>query len=136
MRSARLISTLRSWGSLIRYYQAAVVNTLFGYSLYALFVAAGMNMYVAQLVGHVLGVIFNYFTYSRHAFRGAEGSKIRFAAAYAGNYLVGLITLAAVSTVIPSPFVAGFVALIVASLVNYFVLRNLVFVRTAAGAGS
>ena len=118
---------LRSSAGLVRYYQAAIVNTLFGYSLYALLVAAGLNMYLAQLIGHVLGVIFNYFTYSRYAFRDAKGSKARFALAYVGNYLVGLAMLALASTVLKSPYAAGFAALIFASLINYFVLKSLVF---------
>lgn len=127
---------IRAWPGLFRYYQAAVVNTLFGYGLYALFVTAGLNMYVAQFVGHVLGVIFNYFTYSRHAFRGTHGSKLRFGLAYVGHYLVGLAMLALASLVFQSPYIAGLAALILASILNYFVLKNLVFTRTAAGAQS
>ena len=41
-----------SLGQLWRYYQAGIVNTAFGYGLYAAFVAAGLNMYVAQIVAH------------------------------------------------------------------------------------
>lgn len=134
MISLKALSAIRSWREMFRYYQAAIVNTVFGYSLYALFVAVGLNMYVAQLVGHVIGVIFNYFTYSRHAFRGTEGSKLRFAFAYVANYLVGLAMLALWSFVIESPYLAGFAALIMASVVNYFVLRHLVFIKGPGGA--
>ena len=125
------LSALRATAGLWRYYQAGIVNTLFGYSLYSMFVALGMNMYLAQLVGHVLGVVFNYFTYSRHAFRDSRGSKPRFILAYAANYLAGLAMLAAAATVFPSPYVAGLVAVIIVSLLNYFVLRHLVFTRAA-----
>jgi putative flippase GtrA len=113
-----------------RYYQAGIVNALFGYSLYAIFVRAGLNMYVAQITAHVLGVVFNYFTYSRYAFRGTQARKARFVLSYAVNYLLGLGSLAAASQVIASPYVAGFVSLIFVSVLNYFILRHLVFSRS------
>lgn len=118
-----------------RYYQAGIVNTAFGYGLYALFVAIGLNMYLAQAVAHVMGMTFNYFTYSRHAFHDADVSKGRFILSYAVNYLLGLAALWAASRYIASPYLAGFVAVVVVSLINYLVLRHWVFtVRAKDGA--
>ena len=125
----RALSTLRASVGLWRYYQAGIINTLFGYSLFALLVAIGLNMYIAQIIAHVLGVTFNYFTYSRHAFRGAIGSKSRFLLAYAANYLAGLALLAAASTIFTSPYLAGLVAVVIVTLLNYFVLKHFVFAR-------
>ena len=115
-----------------RYYQVGIVNTAFGYGMYALFVAAGLNMYVAQILAHLLGVAFNYISYSRHVFRDASASKPRFIASYALNYLLGLAALAAVSRVVASPYLAGFLAVLFVSVVNYFVLRHAVFTHKAA----
>jgi putative flippase GtrA len=120
----------RSLGSLERlwrYYQAGIVNTAFGYGLYALFVAVGINMYLAQIIAHVLGVAFNYFTYSRHAFHDADVSKTRFVLSYGVNYLLGLASLWSAAQVIPSPYLAGLIAVIVVSLINYVILRHWVF---------
>jgi len=120
------------WKRLWRYYQAGLVNTLFGYGLYALFVWAGVNMYVAQITAHVLGMTFNYFTYSRFAFAGRDGSKGRFIASYILNYVLGLIALAAAAQAIRSPYLAGLVSVVFVSIVNYFILKRLVFrVRSA-----
>lgn len=110
-----------------RYYQAGIVNTVFGYGLYASFVAVHFNMYVAQITAHVIGVVFNYFTYSKHAFRDLSGSKLRFVASYAGNYLLGLAALALVSVVVSSPYLAGLIAVLFVSFVNFFILKHLVF---------
>ncbi|HWU96290.1 MAG TPA: GtrA family protein [Sphingomonas sp.] len=115
-----------------RYYQAGVVNTLFGLSAYALLVWLGLNMFVAQLVAHVAGVAFNYLTYSRHVFRDARPAKLRFALSYVGNYLIGLATLAAVAQGIRSPYLAGLVAAVLVSILNYFVLKHLIFTRKPA----
>ena len=127
MSDLSLGSVRRLW----RYYQAGVVNTLFGYGLFALFVKVGLNMYVAQICAHVLGAAFNYYSYSRHVFQDAEASKPRFILSYAFNYLLGLASLAAASLIIHSPYIAGIVSIVFVSLVNFFVLNNLVFFRKA-----
>lgn len=115
-----------------RYYQAGIVNTAFGLLTYAALVWLGTNMYAAQAIAHVLGVAFNYLTYSRHVFRDTQPSPLRFLLSYAGNYLVGLGTLALVAQVIPSPYGAGIVSAAIVSVINYFVLKHFVFlVRTA-----
>jgi len=116
---------------LFRFYQAGAINAAFGFGLYALLVWLGLGMYLAQVVAHVLGVVFNYFSYSRHVFRGRSPAKLRFVLSYAVNYLVSVAVLAVVSTVVHSPYAAGLATIVIASVLNYFVLRYLVFVRKA-----
>ncbi|HEX8841085.1 MAG TPA: GtrA family protein [Sphingomicrobium sp.] len=129
MATAASIGTV---GRLWRYYQAGIVNTLFGYGIYALLLRLGLWMYAAQLIAHVLGVAFNYFSYSRHVFHDSEASKLRFVVSYGFNYLLALASLAAVSQLVRSPYAAGAIAILFVSLVNYFILKNLVFVRRRA----
>lgn len=124
--------SIAEWKQLWRYYQAGIVNTAFGYALYALLVAAGLNMYVAQVVAHVLGVIFNYFTYSRYAFADRQGSLSRFILSYALNYLLAVAFLWAASQLVESPYLAGLIATLIVSVINFFLLRKLVFMGTAS----
>ena len=121
------VATMTSARRLWRYYQAGIVNTAFGDGLYAAFVALGLDKDVAQILGHLLGMAFNYVTYSRHAFHDSTVSKGRFIASYAVNYLLGLAALWGASQFIPSPYLAGLVAVAVVSLINYFILRHWVF---------
>jgi len=120
------IETLKQ---LWRYYQAGVVNALFGFCTFALLVAAGLNIFGAQILAHILGVAFNYLTYSRHAFRGSAPAKTRFILSYIGNYFVSLVALLGATHVVASPYIAGLMAIIVTSIINYFSLRYLVFTR-------
>lgn len=119
-------------GEIWRYYQAGVVNALVGFGLYALFVWAGLNIYVAQIVATILGVAFNYVTYSRHVFRETAPAKLRFAMSYVFNYLVSLGALAIVSKFLHSPYLAGLMAIALTSIVNYFALKYLVFTKAGA----
>jgi putative flippase GtrA len=110
-----------------RYYQAGVVNTAFGFGLYSLLVWLGMNMFAAQLLSHCIGVAFNYVSYSRHVFHGAEAAKLRFVVSYVVNYLMGLAGLALAIQFIASPYIAGFVSVVFVSVINYLVLKRFVF---------
>lgn len=110
-----------------RYLVAGVVNTAFGYGLYAGLIWLGLDRYVAQGLGYVLGTGFNYLTYSRHVFTDAGPAKARFALSYGVNYLINLGGLALVSHVIPNPYLAGAVTTLGVVALNYVVLRRLVF---------
>lgn len=114
---------------LFRFYQAALVNAAFGFGLYVLFVRLGLNIYAAQIISHIMGMTFNYFTYSRHVFRNSAPAKLKFAATYTINYFVGLGLLFVGSFFIKSPYIVGFFVLILASIVNYFLLKYVVFVK-------
>jgi putative flippase GtrA len=120
MERARLLEILR-------YLAAGVLNTAFGYGLYAGLLWLGLGRYGAQAMGYVLGTGFNYITYSRGVFRDAGPAKLRFALSYAGNYLVNLAGLAIVSHFIANPYWAGAVTTMGVVVLNYLVLKKLVF---------
>lgn len=122
-----LIPPRSEWLRLLRYYIAGIINMAFGYLLFAILVWLGLQVFVAQAVGYVLGVIFNYITYSRIAFSGFKGGKVSFLASYVVNYLLSLVLLWLVLQAIASAYLAGLVVTVAVSLLNYFVLRKWVF---------
>ncbi len=115
------------WKRLVRYYQAGIVNAAFGYGLFALLVYLGLNIYLAQITSHIGGTAFNYLTYSRYAFAGTPGSKLAFMLSYVFNYALSVATLAALTQIGVSPYLAGLLAIVVTSLVNFFILKRFVF---------
>lgn len=119
------------WLQLARYYAAGLVNMAFGYILFAALMGLGMQVYVAQAVGYVLGVAFNYLTYSRFAFAGQTANKTNYIASYIVNYLAGVGLLWLALQFFPSPYVAGFFAIVAVSLLNYVILKRLVFRLTS-----
>lgn len=119
------------WLELFRYYQTGIVNLAFGLGCYMLLVWAGMNIYAAQLTSHLLGMAFNYITYSRHVFRGSAPAKLRFVMTYGANYCVNLAVLAFIAQFVVSPYVAGAITALIVSVINYFALKFLVFRKAA-----
>lgn len=115
------------WKELARFYQAAIVNTAFGLGLYYLFVAIGLDRFVAQLSSHLLGMAFNYLSYSTHVFRAARPAMGRFVISYALNYGLGVAALYAFSKIVENPYVAGTLAMGAVSIINFFMLKLFVF---------
>jgi putative flippase GtrA len=122
------------WMQLLRYYQAGIVNTLFGYGAFAALVWLGMEMFLAQLVSHVAGTLFNYVVYSRYTFAREQGSLVRFIASYAVNYGLSVASLWALSRVVASPYVAGLLTIVVVSVINFVILKRFVFRAPAEAA--
>jgi putative flippase GtrA len=115
------------WGQLWRFYQAAAVNTAFGFGLYAILITFGLNPFVAQAISFVCGVTFNYFTYSRHVFREGQPAKMRFIISYGFNYLLNVGLLIITKGYVANDYAAGAIVVLIASLLNYFALKHLVF---------
>lgn len=110
-----------------RFYQGGIVNAAFGYGVYSIFVFAGMGIYLAQIISHMLGMIFNYVIFTRYVFRSSGVSYFRYIAAYAVNYVVGLAFLALFSLLTSEKYLVGLLALIATSLLNFVILRFFVF---------
>lgn len=121
----------KEWRQLWRYYQAGIVNTVFGYGLFALLIALHLNMFVAQALVHVAGMTFNYVSYSRYAFAGRRASIRNFILSYGLNYLLSVASLYGLSRVVASPYLAGLLSIVAVSALNYLVLKHFVFVKPA-----
>jgi len=112
---------------LVRYYGVGAINTVFGIGLYSVLVFVGVNLFVAQLIAHVSGSVFNYFTYSRHVFVGHHRRPVAYGISYVANYLYGLGILAAIHHFLANPYLDIFLATLIGTAVNYLVLKRFAF---------
>lgn len=112
---------------IIRYLVAGAVNTAFGFGIYAALVWLGLDRYLAQAIGYVLGTAFNYVTYSRGVFAGSAPAKLRFVLSYLGNYIVNLLVLRLASHNLADPYAAGAATTVLVVILNYIVLKRWVF---------
>ena len=116
-------TSVEEWRKLWRYYQVGVVNTVFGYTVFAALIKLGVNIYVAQIISHIVGATFNYITYSRYVFAGNKSSLLSYALAYIFNYATSAIVLLLTHHMLSSPYLCGMIATVVASIINYFALK-------------
>ena len=82
----------------MRFLSTGVLNTAFGYFVYAVMVFEGIAYSVALVVATVLGVVFNFFSFGRLVFRGQHGLVVflKFVLAYCVVYVVNVTLLGVV----------------------------------------
>jgi putative flippase GtrA len=113
----------------IRFCQAGVLNFAFGFGLYVLLVKLGFTPYISQLISHMIGIIFNYTMYHRYVFIKSKPAKFKFLISYIVNYLLSLMILYILMKVIISPYLSGFITILLVFILNYFMLKNIIFLN-------
>jgi putative flippase GtrA len=94
--SSSLIADPQARLLFLRFGVVGLVNTAFGYAVFALLVLAGAWPGAALVASTVAGVAFNFQTSRRLVFRsGAGGRGLRFAALYGGVLFVNWVALRA-----------------------------------------
>jgi putative flippase GtrA len=94
MHSAETTGNWRShrW---VKFLGVGVLNTLVGYSIYAVLVLIGLPYLLALFMATVAGVIFNYFSFGRMVFKADGGWTVffKFVAAYVLVYVTNAFLL-------------------------------------------
>ncbi len=117
---------------MLKFLVVGLLNTAFGYSIYALLVFIELPYLIALFLATVAGVIFNYFSIGRMVFkaRGGWAAFGKFIAAYAIVYLVNAALLSVAThffhldpytgqiVCIPPNVMTGWL------LMNYWVYKN------------
>lgn len=105
-----------------------VLNTAFGYSLFALLVFAGLHRGLALFVATCAGVLFNFFSTGRIVFGNRDASRLpRFVATYVAVYLVNLAFMEILIGAGTGVYVGGAIAMLLATVVAYLLQSRLVF---------
>ena len=78
---------------------AGVVNTLFGYAVYAILIFLGFSSSVALLVSTISGVVFNYNSHGSLVFRAGGGRFVfaRYIISYVLIYLANVVIVDLIS---------------------------------------
>lgn len=79
----------------IKFLITGVLNTIFGYSVYAALIYINLPYYVALFIATVSGIIFNYFSFGSIVFHTKNAWHIfgKFVMAYAVIYIVNALFL-------------------------------------------
>lgn len=116
----------------VRFLLVGVLNTLFGYSIFALFLYARLHYAVAALLSTVAGVLFNFQTTGRLVFASRDNSLIlRFFAVYAITYVIGVAGIRLSGEYQWTPLEAAAAMLPLTATLSYVLNRFWVFPVTA-----
>ncbi|WP_081890143.1 GtrA family protein [Paenibacillus tyrfis] len=104
------------------------LNTLFGYSLFALFIFAGVHYTFASLFSTILGILFNFKTTGTLVFNNKKNSLfVKFIIVYGVIYLVNVSLLKLLSLYIANVYISGAIILLPLAILSYVLNKKFVF---------
>lgn len=112
-----------------------VVNTLFGYSVFAVLLYCKLHYVVACLLTTCVGVIFNFKTTGSMVFKQTENQLIwRFVLVYTVIYFLGIALIKFCTYFIGNIYIIGLLTIPFTSLAAYYLNKYFVFRRISYDA--
>ena len=115
---------------IIRFLSVGLLNTIFGYTVYALLIYVRVPYLIALLISTVAGVIFNYFSFGRLVFHGHRGRHvfIRFIITYVITYIANATILYVLNKqFLFNPYVGQIVCIPMSVLLSWLLMHKWVF---------
>jgi putative flippase GtrA len=111
-----------------QYILTGILNTAFGYGVFAGGIYIGLPNWLALLSSTILGVIFNFKTFGRLVFDSQDNSRIFiFIVVYGVLYLLNLMLIKIFISVGFSSYEAGFIAIFPVIPISFYANKRFVF---------
>lgn len=104
------------------------INTMFGYSLYALLLFINLHYALASFLATIGGVLFNFKTTGTIVFRNSDNKLLyKFVLVYCFTYFVNVLFLRAFYVFEVNMYLAGAIMVVPVALLSYTLLNRFVF---------
>lgn len=121
-------ASLRGEVRFVRFLAVGVLNTAFGYSVYALMLWSGVSYWLAAGIATVAGVLFNFKSTGSIVFHSNENWRIaRFLVVYVIVYGTNVLGLAGLLRVGVDAYMGGLLMLLPLALLAYLLNARYVF---------
>ena len=105
-----------------------ILNTIFGYTLYALFIYLGFDYILSVFFATILGVLFNFKTIGNFVFNSKNNNTlVKFILVYTIVFSVNVLTIKIFKSYEFNDYVAGFFGIIPASIISFILNKYYVF---------
>ena len=112
----------------IKFALVGVINTLFGYSCFAVLLYLGLHYTLCVILSTILGILFNFKTTGVIVFKSNDNKKIlKFFINYTVICLLNIILLKIANVFDFNLYYAGFFATIICAIISFLVCKNWVF---------
>jgi putative flippase GtrA len=111
-----------------RFIIVGIINTIFGYSLFALLIYLKFHYSIAVLISTIIGVLFNFKTTGRIVFKNDKSHLLfKFILVYVFTYFlnIGLIKLLTYTKF--SMYLIGAICIVPMSVISFFLNKVFVF---------
>lgn len=113
-----------------RFLSIGILNTAFGYAVYAILLIVNVPYLTALFISTVAGVIFNYFTFGRLVFHGQGGRYVfvKFIITYVLVYAANAVLLDVLTKkFLFSPYVGQVICIPLSVLLSWLLMNKWVF---------
>ena len=112
----------------IKFIIVGVINTLFGYSIYALFILLNFHYSIAALLANIIGVLFNFKTIGKIVFKNYDNALIfKFIGVYIVTYFLNVGFLKILDMFMVDMFLAGAVLVLPMAVISFILNKKFVF---------
>ncbi len=116
--------------TLFRYFVVGVINTAFGYSIFALLTYSGLHYALTMFCATVAGVLFNFRTFGRFVFGQSDSRLIwRFITVYGFLYVVNIGCVFVLMMYIENVYVAYAITIVFIASLGYVLNRSFVYAK-------
>jgi len=124
-----VILVRRLWGiQLFRFLIVGGLNTLFGYTVFAVLILLHLHYVWAALLGQICGVLFNFKTTGTIVFKNKDNHLIfQFIGVYLVTYLITIASIKALDYYDVSSLAAGAIVILPVALLSFFLNKKFVF---------
>ena len=107
------------------------VNTVFGYSIFAIFIFFGFHYSLAVLIATILGVLFNFQSYGRLVFQDYSWNLLsRFVFVYTIIYFANITLLLIFDLLVSNLYISGAMTTPVIAYLGYILNRRYVWIKS------
>jgi len=114
--------------NIYKYLIVGGVNTVFGYSIFAILIFFGFHYSLAVLIATILGVLFNFQSYGRLVFKNHSWYFLsRYITVYILIYFVNLILLLMFDLLVSNLYISGLMVIPFIAYLGYFLNKRYVW---------
>jgi len=103
----------------IRFFIVGIINTIFGYSIFALGIFNDLKYELSLLMATILGSIFNYKTIKVLVFQSKKNTFIWFIVIYGIVYFINLIGIWIMKKILNNTYLAAIAVIPISTIISY-----------------
>lgn len=113
---------------LVKFVLVGILNTVFGYTLWALLLFLGMHYALAVIVSTIIAVLFNFKTTGSIVFKNKDNKLLfKFVQVYIITMCINIFLLKIAKTAGLNLYIVGFVLTIVMAMITFLMQKFYVF---------
>ncbi len=112
----------------VKFIGVGIVNTIFYYLLYSLFVFFTHNYIFAVIGANVIGILFSFKTFGKYVFLNDDNRLIfKFLLVYGWNIVLNIILIKIFNGFVKNLYISGLFATVIVALNSFFLNKFYVY---------